>query len=85
MSRKTKEELEIDLANETRRANGAVIDLAKLKGGLKALVDLVEDGSISDLDAATDVVYELIDSDQPQIISSGVIEIGQREFLPGEQ
>lgn len=85
MSRLTKDEIQTKLEQETYRANVAVINLAKLKGGLKALITMIEDSDITDLDDAADMLQALLESDQPNLINHSVQFDGPRDFVPGEQ
>lgn len=70
MSRQTKDEIQTKLEQEVYRANMAVVDLAKIRGGVQALINLIENGDIKDLDDAADVLGALLDADPIQIIQT---------------
>lgn len=61
MSRLTKEQLELQLDAATLRANRVTLDLAKLRAGLRAVVELASAGHLggdSLLDALEDLAME---------------------------
>lgn len=74
MSRKTKDDLEIELIDANIRGNSLEIKLAKLRGGLEAVMMMAANGVFSDAEAVAEAIQEVLQEPVKEIRYSGESE-----------
>lgn len=74
MSRKTKEDLEIELIDANVRGNSLEIKLAKMRGGLEAVMMMAANGVFPDAEAVAEAIQEVLQEPVKEIRYTGVSE-----------